>query len=122
LQAPKPKDTIPNARTGKEGFVFLENVQKHVPQSSTRVAIRTIFLDDVILKHTSIKNKDERIKQVVNLACGCDTRPFRLALPEELNFYEVDLPEIINWKKMHLQDKGILPKCKLYSIAGSLSS
>jgi hypothetical protein len=23
---------------------------------------------------------------------------------------------------MHLQDKGILPKCKLYSIAGSLSS
>jgi O-methyltransferase involved in polyketide biosynthesis len=36
---------------------------------------------------------------VVNLAAGLNTRPYRMTLPAELTWIEVDLPEILDYKE-----------------------
>ena len=35
---------------------------------------------------------------VVNLAAGLDTRPYRMALPSNLPWIEVDLPDLLDYK------------------------
>jgi len=40
---------------------------------------------------------------VVNLAAGLDARPFRMALPERLQWVEVDLPELLAYKEEALR-------------------
>src|SRR5262249_12682684 len=44
------------------------------------------------------------VDQVVNLAAGLDTRPYRLDLPPSLRWVEVDLPEILDYKEQILAD------------------
>jgi methyltransferase (TIGR00027 family) len=48
---------------------------------------------------------------VVNLAAGLDSRPYRLNLPKELQWVEVDLPEIVDPKREILGDEK--PRCRL---------
>ena len=51
------------------------------------VTIRTWFFDNAIKK---IMQVDNRIKQVVFVAAGMDTRAFRLDWPEDVTIFEVD--------------------------------
>jgi len=57
---------------------------------------------------------------VLNLACGLDSRPYRLDLPPQLRWIEVDLPPLLAYKE------GILaaekPRCRLERIALDLSN
>jgi|ERR1043166_5463836 methyltransferase (TIGR00027 family) len=48
---------------------------------------------------------------VVNLAAGLDARPYRLQLPAGLQWIEVDLPEITDYKEEILRDAK--PSCRL---------
>ena len=48
---------------------------------------------------------------VVNLAAGLDTRPYRMALPSSLQWIEVDLPDLLEYKEKALGDEK--PVCKL---------
>ncbi len=48
---------------------------------------------------------------VINLAAGLDARPYRMALPASLRWIEVDLPEILAYKKEILRDEK--PACSL---------
>src|SRR5262245_25157516 len=52
---------------------------------------------------------------VVNLAAGLDARPYRLALPKELRWVEIDLPDPIAYKEHVLADES--PRCHLQRIA-----
>ncbi len=45
------------------------------------------------------------IKQVVNAACGVDTTAWRLHLPADVTYYELDFPEVIQWKLETLKDQ-----------------
>lgn len=58
---------------------------------------------------------------VLNLACGLDTRPYRMALPASLHWVEVDLPELIAYKQDILTNAGAKPVCRLERIALDLS-
>lgn len=51
---------------------------------------------------------------VMNLAAGLDTRPYRLPLPQTLNWIEVDLPAILEEKEQMLRTEK--PSCRLESI------
>lgn len=57
----------------------------------------------------------EQVRQgadlVVNLAAGLDARPYRMALPASLQWVEVDLPEITEYKEGILRDEK--PVCRL---------
>lgn len=56
---------------------------------------------------------------VVNLAAGLDTRPYRLELPASLQWVEVDLPEIIEYKARILERAS--PRCALRRVAVDLA-
>jgi methyltransferase (TIGR00027 family) len=57
---------------------------------------------------------------VVNLAAGLDSRPYRLPLPKELTWVEVDHADVIAAKEADLN--GDSPTCQLERVAQDLSS
>jgi methyltransferase (TIGR00027 family) len=56
---------------------------------------------------------------VINLAAGLDTRPYRLALPNSLQWIEADLPALIEEKEVLLA--GARPRCQLRRIKADLT-
>jgi methyltransferase (TIGR00027 family) len=62
------------------------------------IAVRTRVFDELLLDAI----ERDGASAVVNLAAGMDTRPYRLALPAALEWVELDLPDIIQWKNMEL--------------------
>jgi methyltransferase (TIGR00027 family) len=56
---------------------------------------------------------------VVNLAAGLDARPYRMELPASLKWFEVDLPEILNYKEEILRDQK--PVCSLERVRVDLA-
>jgi methyltransferase (TIGR00027 family) len=61
----------------------------------------------------------EGAELVVNLAAGFDARPYRMHLPVTLQWVEVDLPEIIDFKEQILASEK--PNCQLERVSLDLS-
>ena len=68
------------------------------------MAVRTKFFDEFFLGATKAG-----IKQVVILASGLDARAYRLAWPAGTVVYEVDQPQVIEFKTRTLADLGAAP-------------
>ena len=56
---------------------------------------------------------------VLNLAAGLDARPYRMELPSDLQWVEIDFPEIISYKREILALEK--PRCALQRISLDLS-
>jgi methyltransferase (TIGR00027 family) len=69
--------------------------------------VRTAVFDEMILKAV----RERGAKVVVNLASGLDTRPYRLNLPSDLEWIEVDLPDMVDYKASRIGDAK--PTCRL---------
>ena len=78
------------------------------------VVIRTLIIDHFIKQLIP-----ENIDTVLNLGAGLDTRPYRLDLPSNLKWIEVDFSKIIDHKESKL--KKIKPKCRLERVKLDLS-
>jgi methyltransferase (TIGR00027 family) len=65
----------------------------------SRAVIRTRFFDDFLLEAAG-----GGIEQVVILAAGLDTRAYRLAWPDGRRVFELDLPEVLAFKR-HVLDR-----------------
>lgn len=76
--------------------------------------MRTYLFDEVITNQLQ-----QGVDTVINLAAGLDTRPYRMPLPRALNWIEIDLPEILDYKEEIL--KGETPRCSLQRIRLDLS-
>ncbi|MCZ8378995.1 class I SAM-dependent methyltransferase [Mycobacterium sp. CPCC 205372] len=81
------------------------------PESAPRVqanidemAVRTKFFDDFFEAATA-----GGIRQAVILASGLDSRAYRLAWPDGTVVYEIDQPEVIEFKTRTLEDIGAAP-------------
>jgi hypothetical protein len=57
---------------------------------------------------------------VINMACGLDTRPYRLPFPPQLKWVEIDLPGILDYKSTILENEK--PNCQLRRIALDLNN
>ncbi|MDV3127526.1 class I SAM-dependent methyltransferase [Mycobacterium sp. 21AC1] len=68
------------------------------------MAVRTKFFDDYFVAAT-----DRGIRQVVILAAGLDSRAYRLPWPDDTVVYEVDQPDVIEFKTRTLADLGAEP-------------
>ncbi|OBI24397.1 class I SAM-dependent methyltransferase [Mycobacterium sp. E2238] len=68
------------------------------------MAVRTKFFDEFFLDATRAG-----IKQAVILASGLDARAYRLAWPAGTVVYEVDQPQVIDFKSRTLADLGAAP-------------
>jgi methyltransferase (TIGR00027 family) len=68
--------------------------------------MRTVLFDRFIAEQV-----EQGASLVVNLAAGLDARPYRMPLPPALQWVEVDLPAILNYKEEILKDEK--PVCAL---------
>jgi len=57
---------------------------------------------------------------ILNLAAGLDARPYRLNLPPDLRWIEVDYPHMIDFKEQHLADAQ--PHCQLERVRMDLEN
>ncbi|MEU0881112.1 SAM-dependent methyltransferase [Lentzea sp. NPDC005914] len=66
--------------------------------------LRTRYFDDQLLSSAQ--------PQVVIMAAGLDTRAFRLPWPPGTTLFELDLPEMVEFKEDALDDLGAHPVCE----------
>jgi methyltransferase (TIGR00027 family) len=79
------------------------------------MACRTRFYDRFFLDATQ-----SGISQVVILASGLDARAYRLPWPAGTIVYEVDMPEVIEFKTLTLGDLGAEPTAERRTVAVDL--
>jgi methyltransferase (TIGR00027 family) len=79
--------------------------EKSTPGVVGGILCRTCYIDDVLTN--AIK---EGVGTVVNLGAGMDTRAFRIPGVENIQYYELDLPELQIVKRSYIdKDIGELP-------------
>ena len=77
-----------------------------------QIAVRTRFFDDFFTNAT-----DAGIRQAVILASGLDTRAYRLQWPAGTVVYEIDQPQVIDFKTSTLGDLGAEPTAERRTIS-----
>jgi methyltransferase (TIGR00027 family) len=82
---------------------------EHMPAA---MAARTRFFDSFFQGAT-----DAGIRQAVILASGLDARAHRLAWPADLTLFEIDQPQVIEFKAATLTRLGVAPKADLRTVA-----
>lgn len=92
-------DPFARQLAGERGKQIATELAKH-GMRSWPIVVRTQVLDELILQAI----EEDGYDTVLNLAAGLDTRPYRLALPATLRWTEVDLPEMINYKREALKE------------------
>jgi methyltransferase (TIGR00027 family) len=89
------------------------------------MAIRTKFFDEFFLGATAVATSDgaatsKPIRQAVILASGLDSRAYRLRWPAGTTVYEIDQPEVIEFKTRTLADFGAEPTADRRTVAVDL--
>jgi methyltransferase (TIGR00027 family) len=70
-------------------------------------AVRTHFFDNYFIDATANAG---RIRQAVILAAGLDSRAYRLDWPAGTTVYEIDQPQVVQYKTSTLEAAGAAPK------------
>lgn len=83
---------------------------------SAWIAVRTRFLDDVVLDACA-----GDCRQVVILGAGLDARSFRLGWPSGTHVWELDLPSVLEFKEKVVRSEGWEPNCRRTTVAVDLS-
>jgi methyltransferase (TIGR00027 family) len=81
-----------------------QNVKRAFDEMTDVFAARTRYFDDFFADAARTG-----IRQVVIVASGLDARPYRLSWPTGTTLYEVDQPEVIEFKTQTLAQLGAAP-------------
>jgi methyltransferase (TIGR00027 family) len=87
-----------------------EEIVRTLPKAKTfdwPMIVRTAVMDEIILRAV----RRDGVRTVLNLAAGLDTRAYRLDLPRELRWIDVDFPDVHQYKRGALA--GETPRCQL---------
>jgi methyltransferase (TIGR00027 family) len=107
------RDPFARRLAGERG----EQIAKSLPsadRSDWAWVTRTYLFDRYIMQEVK-----QGVDVVINLAAGLDARPYRMELPRTLQWIEVDLPELLEYKESILAtDK---PVCALERIPMDLA-
>jgi methyltransferase (TIGR00027 family) len=82
-------------------------------QLSWPIVVRTAVMDEIVLRCVR-----QGAKTVLNLAAGLDARPYRLALPANLRWLHVDMPEMVEYFQDQMGEET--PRCQVDFIAADL--
>ena len=77
-----------------------------------QMAVRTRFFDDFFTAASQ-----SGIRQAVILASGLDTRAYRLPWGEDTQVFEIDQPEVIEFKTRTLADLGAEPTARRHTVS-----
>ncbi|CAN5239431.1 class I SAM-dependent methyltransferase [soil metagenome] len=83
------------------------------PKMNWPIVVRTAVMDEIILRCIR-----DGVANVLNLAAGLDTRPYRLELPASLRWLHVDLPEMADYFRDGMA--GESPRCQLELVAADM--
>lgn len=86
-----------------------------VQRMTDNMAVRTKFFDEFFIDAT-----EAGIKQAVILASGLDARAYRLPWPDGTMVYEIDQPQVIEFKSRTLAELGVRPTAHRRAVAVDL--
>jgi methyltransferase (TIGR00027 family) len=86
-----------------------------VQRMTDNMAVRTKFFDEFFTEATA-----SGIKQAVILASGLDARAYRLPWPDGTTVYEIDQPQVIEFKSRTLAELGAQPTAHRRAVAVDL--
>lgn len=108
------RDPFAARLAGERGFAILD-AMPHSMVLRFGMAIRTRFLDELLGDVLA----GDAIATVLSVGCGLDTRPWRLDLPSNLRWIEVDFPDVLDYKYGLLADQK--PRCHLEHLSVDLN-
>lgn len=100
---------------GERGEKIAQDMAMTGKYTEWAVVSRTIIIDRFIQEQIK-----DGLEAVVNLGAGLDTRPYRLKLPSNFKWIEVDFPKMIRAKSDILKNEK--PTCDLVRIEADLSN
>src|SRR4051794_30471020 len=95
---------------------FERAIADHGVATADLHAVITRFFDDFLLRLTG----SDGVQQVVLVACGLDTRAFRLPWPPQTRLFEVDQPEVVAYKDRTFSVVGATPNCERHTVGVNL--
>lgn len=108
------RDPYARRLAGPEGEAIVDAMPRG-RSAAWAMIVRTAAFDEMILATL----RREQVDLVVNLAAGLDTRPWRLALPPDLRWVDVDLPAMIAYKTAAMRD--VRPVCRYEAVIADLT-
>ena len=102
------------ALAGKEGEEWLAG---RPADSTLTMTLRTRYFDDFLLRVSG----QDGISQIVLMAAGLDTRAFRLNWAKGTRLFELDQPDVLNYKDEILESLGVRATCDRRVIQADLS-
>jgi methyltransferase (TIGR00027 family) len=99
------RDPFAARLAGERGMAML----RALPQPEMMrfgIGVRSHFIDELLLEALA----SEKIATVVSLGSGLDTRPWRLDLPPDLRWIEVDFAEMLDYKNALMSPET--PRCR----------
>ena len=90
---------------GERGRAILE-AQPRALMLRFGIGVRSRFVDELLLEALASGG----ISTVVSIGCGLDTRPWRLELPPELRWIEVDFADMLDYKDSLMAAET--PRCR----------
>lgn len=80
------------------------------------IPMRTKYIDGEIMRLLG-----GGIHQHVTLGAGLDARPWRLTAPHEVDYFEVDFPELFNFKLPLIEAEGAVTSFRYHSVTADMS-
>jgi methyltransferase (TIGR00027 family) len=99
------RDPFAARLAGERGPVILRELP-HSAVLRLGLAIRTRFVDELLLEALGVSP----IATVLSVGCGLDTRPWRLNLPSNLRWIEIDFADVLDYKDRRMS--GETPTCR----------
>jgi methyltransferase (TIGR00027 family) len=95
-----------------------EWIAGRAPGSVLPIVLRTRFYDDFLHQTTA----ETPIRQVVLLAAGLDTRPYRIQWPPGTHWFEMDQSAVLSHKASVLEASGARAACDLHAVPADLAT
>ena len=108
------RDPFAERLAGKRGMALARGLP-NVELMCFGVGMRSRFLDELLLQAVG----EQGITTVVCLGAGLDSRPWRLEVPADVRWIEVDFPDMLDYKAAVLASEK--PKCRLERMAADLN-
>lgn len=100
-------DPYARALAGEKGRSIVDEMPR-AREYGWPMVVRTAVMDEIVLRLAP------EVDAVLNLAAGLDARPYRLALPAQLKWIDVDFAVSLDYKAQVLRDQT--PRCRLERI------
>ena len=108
------RDPFAARLAGDRGMAILRAIP-HPEMMRFGVGVRSHCLDDLLLEALAA----HPIATVLSVGCGLDTRPWRLHLPPDLRWIEVDFADMLDYKDNLMG--GETPRCRRERLVADLN-